>query len=48
MEIGAGMNFAIITKFVPATLRLLETFQPPNGFRGDADTSKAADVHSLD
>ena len=32
MEIGAGMNFAIITKFIPATLGLLETFQLPNGF----------------
>ena len=30
MEIGAGVNFAIIAKFIPATLGLLETFQLPN------------------
>ena len=32
MEIGAGMNLAIIAKFIPATLGLLETFQLPNSF----------------
>ena len=32
LEIGAGMNFAIMAKFIPVTHGLLGTLQLPNSF----------------
>ena len=32
LEIGAGMNFAVMEKFIPVALRLPWAFQMPNGF----------------